>query len=64
MLIRVPGIGLNGAKKIISARRLTNLTFEDLKKLRIVLKRAQYFILCNGSIMEMYPMMMRKFALL
>lgn len=49
MLIRVPGIGLNGAKKIISARRLTNLTFEDLKKLRIVLKRAQYFILCNGK---------------
>lgn len=49
MLIRVPGIGLNGAKKIVSARRLSNLTFEDLKKLRIVLKRAQYFILCSGK---------------
>lgn len=49
MLIRVPGIGLAGAKKIISARRLSILTFEDLKKLRIVLKRAQYFILCKGK---------------
>lgn len=49
MLIRVPGIGLNGARKIISARRLAHLTFIDLKKLRIVLKRAQYFILCNGK---------------
>lgn len=49
MLIRVPGIGLNGARKIISARRLTLLTFTDLKKLRIVLKRAQYFILCKGK---------------
>lgn len=49
MLVRVPGIGLLGAKKIVSARRITNLTFNDLKKLRIVLKRAQYFILCNGK---------------
>ena len=49
MLIRVPGIGIQGAKKIVSARRLSNLTFEDLKKLRIVLKRAQYFILCKGK---------------
>ena len=49
MLIRVPGIGIQGAKKILSARRLSKLTFEDLKKLRIVLKRAQYFVLCDGK---------------
>ncbi|MGL4738193.1 MAG: putative DNA modification/repair radical SAM protein [Cellulosilyticaceae bacterium] len=49
MLIRIPGIGMRGAKKIVSARRLASLTFEDLIKLRIVLKRAQYFILCKGK---------------
>ena len=49
MLVRVPGIGIRGAQKIMSARRLSQLTFEDLRKLRIVLKRAQYFILCNGK---------------
>ncbi|MGL6173217.1 MAG: putative DNA modification/repair radical SAM protein [Cellulosilyticaceae bacterium] len=49
MLIRVPGIGLKGAQKIIAARKLCSLTFEDLVKLRITLKRAQYFILCRGK---------------
>lgn len=48
-LIRIPGIGIRGAKKIVSARRLAYLDFTDLKKLRIVLKRAQYFILCKGK---------------
>ena len=49
MLIRVPGIGIRGARKIISARRINNLNFLDLKKLGIVIKRAQYFITCNGK---------------
>lgn len=49
MLIRIPGIGIKGAQKIISSRRISNLTFSDLKKLGIVLKRAQYFITCNGK---------------
>ena len=49
MLIRVPGIGIRGAKKIVSARRVNSLDFLDLKKLGIVLKRAQYFITCNGK---------------
>ena len=49
MLIRIPGIGIKGAQKIISSRRLSNLNFSDLKKLGIVLKRAQYFITCNGK---------------
>ena len=47
-LLRVPGIGPGGVKKIIAARRVKKLDFDDLKKLRIVLKRAQYFILCKG----------------
>ena len=49
MLIRVPGIGIKSAKKIIATRKVSNLRFEDLKKLNIVLKRAQYFITCNGK---------------
>jgi len=51
-LLRVPGIGLVSAKKIISARRWSRLVFSDLKKLGVVLKRAQYFILCSGKTLE------------
>ena len=47
-LIRIPGIGIRGAKKIITSRRIAALNFSDLKKLGIVLKRAQYFITCKG----------------
>ena len=48
MLLRVPGIGPVSARRIISARRTTHLRFEDLKKLGVVLKRAQFFITCCG----------------
>jgi hypothetical protein len=48
MLLRVPGIGVRGAHKIISARRIGRLGYDDLKKLGIVLKRARYFITCQG----------------
>lgn len=47
MLLRVPGIGLKGAQKIVSSRRIAPLQFEDLKKLGVVLKKAQYFITCH-----------------
>lgn len=47
-LLRIPGIGPTGARRILSARRAANLQFDDLKKLGIVLKRAQFFILCGG----------------
>ncbi len=46
-LLRVPGIGIRGAQKIISSRRIGPLRFDDLRKLGIVLKRAQYFITCH-----------------
>jgi len=49
MLLRVPGIGVKSALKIVQARRFSFLDFEDLKKLGIVLKRAQYFITCKGK---------------
>lgn len=48
-LLRVPGIGVNSAMKIMKIRRFHALTFEDLKKLRVVLKRAKYFITCSGK---------------
>ena len=48
-LLRVPGIGAKGAYKIVTARKYAKLTFEDLKKMRIVLKRARHFITCNGK---------------
>ena len=48
-LLRVPGIGVISAKKIIRARRQFSLDFEALKKLGVVLKRAKYFITCKGK---------------
>ena len=53
MLLRIPGVGVKSAMRIMSARRTANLTFPDLKKLGVVLKRALYFITCNGRMM--YP---------
>lgn len=52
MLLRIPGIGVRGAKRIVSARRQRSLRFEDLKRLKITLKRAKYFITCNGAYAE------------
>lgn len=48
-LLRVPGIGVISAKKIIRSRRSFLLDFEALKKLGVVLKRAKYFITCKGK---------------
>lgn len=49
MLLRVPGIGAKSAYKITQARRYTPLTLEDLRKMRVVLRRAAYFITCGGK---------------
>ncbi|WP_070000269.1 putative DNA modification/repair radical SAM protein [Cellulosilyticum sp. I15G10I2] len=46
-LLRIPGIGVRSARKIMSSRRIAPLNYSDLKKLGVVLKRAQYFITCN-----------------
>ena len=51
-LLRVPGIGPTGARRILSARRTGLLRFGDLHKMGIVLKRAQFFILCGGRMRE------------
>ena len=49
MLLRVPGIGAKNARKILQARKYAKLTFEDLLKMRIALKRAKHFITCGGK---------------
>ena len=51
-LLRVPGIGPLSARRIISARRTGALRFEDLKKLGVVLKRAQYFVTCGSRMRD------------
>ncbi len=48
-LLRVPGIGVRSARRIVQARRTARLDFADLKKLGVVLKRAVYFITCSGA---------------
>lgn len=48
-LLKIPGIGPKNAKKIISNRKYYKLEFNDLKKMNISLKRAKYFITCNGK---------------
>lgn len=55
-LLRVPGIGVKSAKRIVSARRYGTVDFEHLKKMGVVLKRAVFFITCKGKMMYDIPM--------
>ena len=50
-LLRVPGIGDRSARRIVGARKTHSLDFTDLQKIGVVLKRALYFITCNGRMM-------------
>ncbi len=52
LLLRVPGIGPKSAGRILTARRAGALTFDDLKKMGVVMKRAVYFVTCKG---KLYP---------
>ena len=51
-LLRVPGIGAKTARRIIETRRSRSLNFENLRRIGAVLKRARYFISCNGSFID------------
>lgn len=51
MLLRIPGIGVKSARRIMTARKSTKLEFENLKRIGVVLKRAHYFITCGGRMM-------------
>jgi putative DNA modification/repair radical SAM protein len=57
-LLRVPGLGVKSARRIVAARRSGALDFPDLKKLGVVLKRAVYFLTCSGRMM--YPIRMNE----
>jgi putative DNA modification/repair radical SAM protein len=51
-LLRVPGIGPVSARRLLIERRHGNLTYDILKKCRVVMKRAQYFVTCGGKMAE------------
>ena len=51
ILLRVPGIGVKSARRIVAARRNGNLDFTHLKKIGVILKRAHFFITCGGKMM-------------
>ena len=65
MLLRVPGIGVKSAKLIVSSRRFARIGVEQLKKMGVVMKKAQYFITCHElpmrTIHEIYPEVIRRF---
>ena len=52
MILRVPGVGLLSAHKIVSARRFGKLNWDQLKKIGVSLNRAKYFITCNSNEFE------------
>ena len=62
-ILRVPGIGLKSAERIVTARRHCRLTAQDLTQLGVVMKRAKYFLSCRGtdapSIQEAGPQRIR-----
>ncbi len=57
-LLRVPGIGPKAAQQIVQARRMGRLDYSSLKRMGVVLKRAVYFITCEGR--QMYPLKMEE----
>lgn len=55
LLLRVPGIGVKSARRIVTARRNGSLSYYDLEKFGTVLKRARYFITCQGKYYGGFP---------
>lgn len=53
MLLRVPGVGVKSAKLIVASRRFSRLGFYELKKIGVVMKKAQYFITCKELPLQM-----------
>ncbi|MDR1740727.1 MAG: putative DNA modification/repair radical SAM protein [Synergistaceae bacterium] len=52
-ILRIPGVGVKSAKRIVSARRARRLRHEDLKALGVVMKRARHFLTCDGRAEDM-----------
>ena len=63
-ILRIPGVGVLSAKKIITARRYGRLTSYQLQKIGVVMKRAKYFIVCRelpvSTVNEVSPETIRK----
>lgn len=51
-LLRIPGIGVRSAQRIVKARQIQSLDFDDIKKLGAILKRARFFITCKGKYID------------
>ena len=51
-LLRIPGVGVTSAKRILVSRRAGRIQIDDLHKLGVVMKRAQYFLTCRGRMVE------------
>jgi putative DNA modification/repair radical SAM protein len=49
MIMRIPGIGVSSAKKIVAARKFNKLTWDNLKKFGIALNRARNFVTCQSD---------------
>jgi predicted DNA-binding helix-hairpin-helix protein len=52
LLLRVPGVGAKSARRIIELRRARSLSFDGLRRLGVVLKRARYFVTVGGSFLD------------
>ena len=67
MILRVPGIGVKSARIIVASRRFSKLGFYELKKIGVVMKKAQYFITCSElpvrTVNELTPLGVRKLLL-
>ncbi len=67
MILRVPGIGVKSARLIVASRRFSKLGYYELKKIGVVMKKAQYFITCSElpirTIHELTPIGIRKLLL-
>lgn len=48
-LLRIPGIGVQSALRIVNQRKVSHVQYDDLKRIGVVLKRARFFLTCNGK---------------
>ena len=64
LLLRIPGVGVKSARLIVASRRFSRLGFYELKKMGVVMKKAQYFLTCNElparTIHELTPQGVRR----
>ncbi|WP_346695721.1 putative DNA modification/repair radical SAM protein [Thermophilibacter mediterraneus] len=56
LLLRVPGVGPVGARRIVAARARGPVTFDDLRALRVTLGRARHFLTCGGRRDDQSPL--------